>query len=64
MYECEIQHVTCYITIITELNFILRNNCTYCGGDLEDMMANMGGLGGGMGGMPGMGGAGGGMDPA
>ena len=29
------------------------------GGDLEDMMANMGGLGGGMGGMPGMGGMGG-----
>ena len=29
------------------------------GGDLEDMMKNMGGLGGGMGGMPGMGGMGG-----
>ena len=29
------------------------------GGDLEDMMRNMGGLGGGMGGMPGMGGMGG-----
>jgi len=34
------------------------------GGDLEEMMRNMGGLGGGMGGMPGMGGMGGmpGMD--
>ena len=38
-FYSEIQYITCYITIITELNFILmfvRNNCTYCGGDLED----------------------------
>ena len=38
-FYSEIQYITCYITILTELNFILmflRNNCTYCGGDLED----------------------------